>query len=146
MDDMVLARFRSTTRAGIWYSVVLNRATGELRCEGCPGFGRWRRCWHVRAVAERWEGVPGRKRVETWVSQMRQRAIGRALGVDEKTVRNDLDAEKSAVAPGEPKQIAGQGHDVAEYSASDPAWFQDPDVDPAKLAKTQAKRIQKEVA
>ena len=54
MHDAALARFRSTTRPAVWYDVVLNPKTGELRCEGCPGFARWRRCWHIQVIGDRW--------------------------------------------------------------------------------------------
>ena len=71
-------------------------------------------------------------------------ATAKMLGVDETTIRRDLGTKAPANAELAPEPAAEtQGLGAANSANAEPAWFQD-DVDPAKLAKTQASRKRKE--
>lgn len=69
-----------------------------------------------------------------------QRATARMLGVDDKTIRNDLrPAEESAFPSAESAENAAEIIPPAEKSA--PEWFQG--ADPAELAKEKARKEEK---
>lgn len=71
-----------------------------------------------------------------------QRAIGRAIGVDETTVRRDLGKRAADAAADESEAIVEAVPSTLD-AADAAAWFQD-DVDPAKLAKGRTARKQRD--
>lgn len=84
--------------------------------------------------------VEQRKRIAEKLKKIEasQRATAKMLGVDQKTISNDLIEENSSRH--KPQSQATPEH-VEENSSK--AWFQDPKIDPAKLAKNKERQGKK---
>jgi 16S rRNA G966 N2-methylase RsmD len=73
-----------------------------------------------------------------------QRATAKALGVAHETVRRDLGEGVTSVAPSAGEVSTDTDAEAADGTNVTPAWFQDEDIDAAKLAKGRAARKQRD--